>query len=104
VSVFHQIHCLNMIRRSLSASVANPTEFHYLIPQLYRHWDHCFDYVRQALMCAADVTLENLETRADGKTLLASVDGWGTTHMCRDYQGVVEWAAAHRATDDGGID
>lgn len=91
-----------MLRKSLSASVANPTEYSYLIPQLSKHWEHCFDYLRQTLMCAADVTLENLETK--GERLLDRVDGWGTTHMCRDYQGVREWATIHRATDDGGID
>jgi hypothetical protein len=91
-----------MLRKSLSASAANPTEFRYLIPQLSEHWNHCFDYLRQALMCAADVTLEKL--KMDGNTQLESVDGWGTTHMCRDYQEVYRWAAAHRVTDEGGID
>ncbi len=90
-----------MLRKSITASSINPIEFNYLIPQLGAHWDHCFDYLRQALMCTAYLTLETLE---HGGTALAGVDGWGTTHMCRDYQGVLDWAAAHRATDEGGID
>ena len=85
-------------------AVLNPDSFPYIIPQLSRHWEHCFDYLRQVLMCTADTTLENLEQRADGGGLLASVDGWGTTHMCRDYESLVQWAEVHRATDDGGID
>lgn len=54
-------------------------------------------------MCTADVTLENLEKAADGKTLLASVNGWGSTHLCRDFSAVSRWATDHRTTDDGGI-
>jgi len=92
-----------MLRRSLSASVANPLEFSYLVPQLSHHWEHCFDFLRQVLMCTADVTLENLEKAADGKTLLASVNGWGSTHLCRDFSAVSRWATDHRTTDDGGI-
>jgi len=55
-------------------------------------------------MCAADITLENLQESKDGHASLASVDGWGTTHQCRDYDAVKQWAEDHRASDDGGID
>ncbi|KAK3321284.1 hypothetical protein B0T19DRAFT_263126 [Cercophora scortea] len=102
VAVFHQLHCLDMLRRSLIASAANPLEYSYLVPQHSHHWSHCFDYLRQTLMCAADVTYEKLQTKADG-TLLDGVDGWGTTHMCRDYQAVKEWATTHRSSDSEGI-
>ncbi|KAM7212756.1 protein of unknown function (DUF3328) domain containing protein [Rhypophila decipiens] len=106
VSVFHQLHCLNHLRRSLAASAANPLEFQYLVPQLSHHWDHCFDYLRQALMCTADITLESLQEPPKGNKSvpLTSVDGWGTTHLCRDYNVVRMWAESHRAGDDVGID
>lgn len=57
-------------------------------------------------MCAADVTLEDLQDTNDvsGKASLAAVDGWGTTHICRDYEAVKKWAADHRGSDEGGID
>ncbi|PHH90571.1 hypothetical protein CDD83_3258 [Cordyceps sp. RAO-2017] len=50
------------------------------------HIRHCFDYLRQALMCAADTNLEpiNLETRA--------VNGWGVERKCRDYEAIKDWA------------
>ncbi|KAM7205152.1 protein of unknown function (DUF3328) domain containing protein [Naviculisporaceae sp. PSN 640] len=126
VSVFHQLHCLNHLRKSLAASAASPIEYSYLIPQLSRHWDHCFDYLRQSLMCSADITLESLQESSpmangaknkDGSgtpgrsastssmsTPLAGVDGWGTTHLCRDFGVVRTWAEYHRASDDAGID
>ena len=95
-----------MIRRGFAASIKNPTEFFYIIPQLSHHWGHCFDYLRQSLMCAADATLETVETNGNtnGETLLAGVDGWGVTHMCRDYKKLFDWSEEHRATDEGGID
>ena len=62
---------------------------------------HCFDYLRQALMCAADTALEQLQSGEGG--LIAGVDGWGTTHRCRDYQKVSNWATSYRASGEGGI-
>ncbi|PVH68580.1 hypothetical protein DL98DRAFT_440897, partial [Cadophora sp. DSE1049] len=67
------------------------------------HWDHCFDYLRQALMCTADTTLEELERNEVGE-VIGRVDGWGTEHVCRDWEGLKGWAQGHRGTDDGGID
>ena len=65
------------------------------------HMKHCFDYLRQAIMCASDVTLEHLQSGAEG--VIASVDGWGTTHQCRNYQEVSDWATSFRVSGDGGI-
>ena len=65
------------------------------------HMMHCFDYLRQALMCSADTTLERLQSGSEG--LLPSVDGWGTTHECRDFQQVSSWARTNRASPAGGI-
>jgi hypothetical protein len=62
---------------------------------------HCFDYLRQALMCASDTTLETL--RQNGDRVLASVNGWGTTHECKNFEQVRTWTTAHRATNEGGI-
>ncbi|KAK4233593.1 hypothetical protein C8A03DRAFT_19366, partial [Achaetomium macrosporum] len=50
---------------------------------------HCLDYLRQSLMCNADVTLEDLDF-GEGKAL-GSVTGWGTQHMCRDWERLRYW-------------
>jgi hypothetical protein len=62
---------------------------------------HCFDYLRQSLICASDITLEKLQVDKEG--IKPAVDGWGTTHLCRNYEEVSNWAASHRASDSGGI-
>lgn len=59
------------------------------------HLSHCWDYLRQAIMCHADTTLEWLGAPPDdiGST------GWGYEHQCRDYTAVFAYATAHRLTD-----
>jgi hypothetical protein len=64
------------------------------------HLGHCFDYLRQAVMCAADTTLEPTE---DLKSLgVKVVDGWNVTHQCRNYEAVYEFAERHRYLNSSG--
>lgn len=62
------------------------------------HMQHCFDYIRQALICAADPTLEERDDNIGG------VRGWGTVHQCRNFEYLKEWTEAHRYSDEGGIE
>jgi hypothetical protein len=41
------------------------------------HTDHCFDYIRHAILCAADITLE--PAKVDG-----SID-IGESRVCKDW-------------------
>lgn len=53
------------------------------------HLDHCIDHLRQAIMCAGDVTTLSWAWVDDFN---ASV-GYGTIlHTCRDYSAIEEWA------------
>ncbi|KAF7943964.1 hypothetical protein EAE96_010377 [Botrytis aclada] len=105
VSVFHQLHCLGMIRESynsvlmgvrlhihgdedLSDSAAQESE--------KEHISHCFDYLRQAMMCSVDMTIEWAMEMPDGKPPF-TVDGWGITHTCRDWELVLKWMGEHRS-------
>lgn len=45
------------------------------------HVSHCFDFVRQALMCRPDLTLE-WPVKVNGKFLVL---GWESTHQCKDW-------------------
>ena len=47
------------------------------------HPEHCFDYLRQSVMCAADLTLEKARVDPDGHR--RATDGWGTSHVCKDW-------------------
>ena len=61
------------------------------------HLLHCFDYLRQDIMCAADSILELVDV--DG----TSTDGWGSTHQCRDFDALFEWAESNTLGEEDGI-
>ncbi|KAJ6035864.1 hypothetical protein N7540_000143 [Penicillium herquei] len=62
-----------------------------------RHMRHCFDYLRQSLMCAADATLEPVDAALGGVT------GWGAERVCRDYTALAAWATERRASNAQGF-
>ncbi|KAJ5528727.1 hypothetical protein N7527_002120 [Penicillium freii] len=63
------------------------------------HLMHCFDYLRQAIMCFGDTTLEWLPPPPNdtGST------GWGFEHTCRDYNAISEWVEDNRLKTTHGI-
>ena len=65
------------------------------------HITHCFDYIRQGIMCAGDTSLEHA-MKEDGK-IVPDVDGWGVEHECRDFSAICEWAKENRSWDRKGI-
>lgn len=88
-SLFHELHCLIHLRTyafTLRASISqeNPQEiFDMVLARDEDHVYHCFDYIRQALMCAGDMTVEWPREEADGSRV--AVDGWGIKHQCKDW-------------------
>ncbi|KAK1139856.1 hypothetical protein N8T08_011101 [Aspergillus melleus] len=82
VKVFHQLHCLKVMRRS----------FHDLrtdgeSPIPVGHVEHCLDSLRQDLMCAADDTpMPSLE--------LLNGSGEGQMMQCKDFDKIVAWTQA----------
>lgn len=61
------------------------------------HLQHCFDYLRRALMCAADTNLEVINPETDATT------GWGSQRVCRDYDSVMKWAESWANSTAAGI-
>ncbi|KAE8149709.1 hypothetical protein BDV25DRAFT_140557 [Aspergillus avenaceus] len=103
LSGIHQMHCLGVIYNATlshhepeqpsTAGVMTHTE----------HIGHCVDYLRQAIMCASDSSLElATELHTDGK-VLKSVDGWNTTHQCRDWDSLYNFASEYRLGEYEGI-
>ncbi|KAM4057532.1 hypothetical protein HRG_010741 [Hirsutella rhossiliensis] len=82
---FHQIHCLNMIRRALRPDYypMNDPE-----PVFKTHINHCVDYVRQALMCNIDVTplLVTWNERMN-----RPMPNFQALHTCRNFAKVKSW-------------
>ncbi|EGP91139.1 uncharacterized protein MYCGRDRAFT_89178 [Zymoseptoria tritici IPO323] len=53
------------------------------------HVYHCFDYLRQSLMCAGDTALEGADPASNGTT---GTHGLGVTHVCKDWDALMEMA------------
>ncbi|QUC21790.1 uncharacterized protein UV8b_06026 [Ustilaginoidea virens] len=94
VAVFHQLHCLYMAREGFYSAVEGNVN-----KVSSAHLTHCFDYLRQTIMCFGDTTLEWLPAPPNdiGST------GWGFEHTCRDYGAIAEWAEQNRLKTTFGI-
>lgn len=55
------------------------------------HIAHCFEYLRQTLICVADTNIEQIDPDAGGVT------GWGVERRCGDYDEVVQWATTWKS-------
>jgi len=63
--------------------------------ELGPHIEHCFDYLRQAVLCHADLSLEPW-VEDDGMTRKPKgSSGWGTLHQCRNWDNVLRWVDIH---------
>lgn len=97
VEVFHHLHCLNVLRQ-YTWKDSYPDD---MIPSLFKlntpvvaraHADHCIDTLRQALMCAADVTpyLVYKAEPAPGSHVAARED-FQAYHKCRNFDHLLDW-------------
>ncbi|KAI1163132.1 hypothetical protein F5B18DRAFT_351918 [Nemania serpens] len=93
-STTHQLHCLFAIVQTYSGLTSGhgiPDDHHW-------HMIHCFDYMRQAIMCSADMALEGLETTFPDHN--GGSDGWDSKHVCKDWSQVKSYLESVRAYDD----
>ncbi|CAI7594164.1 unnamed protein product [Penicillium viridicatum] len=94
VAVFHQLHCLYMTREGYYSALEGNVD-----QVSAAHLMHCFDYLRQTIMCFGDTTLEWLPPPPNdtGST------GWGFEHTCRDYNAISKWVEDNRLKTTHGI-
>jgi hypothetical protein len=87
VALYHQLHCLSVIRRDyfdlVEGVLNNRTNLSTLADKQIEmfHNRHCLDYIRQTLKCIADMTLEWKRTEPDGSRI--QVDGMHIPHECK---------------------
>ncbi|TVY84304.1 Oxidase ustYa [Lachnellula suecica] len=91
ISMFHQLHCIASLKAAFESKSHDSKKF--------EHLGHCFDYLRQGVMCAGDMTLEPAYKLGDAK----GVNGWNVEHQCKDYEAMKEVARAHRYLNNTGI-
>lgn len=98
-SVTHQLHCLYTVieaYNTLQLSVENPGYVGAI--KMPWHINHCFEYIRQAIMCAGDVALEGAATTFPPDDVTGEdrggSDGWDAKHVCKDYSQVYSYLEA----------
>ncbi|KAM7192632.1 protein of unknown function (DUF3328) domain containing protein [Rhypophila sp. PSN 637] len=85
LNVFHQMHYLNMLRKRVYSKDDYPPD-HELMG--IEHLEHCYDALRQSLMCSADIT--PLPWQWVGKEQQAK-EVARVVHTCRDFEALRTW-------------
>ncbi|CRL21313.1 DNA-directed DNA polymerase, family B, conserved site [Penicillium camemberti] len=95
LEVFHQLHCLNSLRRL----IYNTSTFTKGV-NAEMHMDHCIDYLRQSIMCHSDVTPLVHIPRPGGSRNngTAWIPNFAVKHTCRDFWKIHEWAAQYNTS------
>ncbi|EGD95848.1 hypothetical protein TESG_03312 [Trichophyton tonsurans CBS 112818] len=106
VAVFHELHCLHtiwiayhiLLDRNQAAKEGRPPDPFLGQTTLVSpsHMGHCADYLRQAIMCAADTNLEQIDKNGNS-------DGWNMIRTCRDFDGVHSWSSSWANTTERGV-
>ncbi|EAT79712.1 hypothetical protein SNOG_12912 [Parastagonospora nodorum SN15] len=99
VSFYHQLHCLHMLQlqyfktKHELAILRNNSVENTLIDTVGQqnvvHLEHCFDYMVQSILCAADTNLEPPDP------ILDETNGYGFERSCRDHKGIHNWMERH---------
>jgi len=96
LSMYHQLHCLESLRLAL-LGVRPHNEFlnEGTKEKVWTvdHVAHCLNYLRQTILCAADLTLEPEVVDGSGDV----GQGLGVTHVCRDWSVVNDYAERNAA-------
>ncbi|CAK7198510.1 hypothetical protein SEUCBS139899_001171 [Sporothrix eucalyptigena] len=107
LDVFHQLHCLNMIRMALRpdhykghTALQDRTFSRHedADEELFGtdHIDHCMDSIRQSLMCNADTSVLVWSWDAATRANIPHVD---VAHVCKNFDKIRSWAFVHSAHD-----
>ncbi|KAJ7203063.1 hypothetical protein GGX14DRAFT_399032 [Mycena pura] len=96
-AVYHQLHCINMVRwayRGTRDGVFKTADAHVTA---FGHANHCFDLLRQSVLCKADTTLMPVPAAS------ARSDETGTAvvRRCRNAAQILEFAQGNQAFWDG---
>ncbi|KAK2616239.1 hypothetical protein QQS21_000874 [Conoideocrella luteorostrata] len=91
VEVFHQIHCLNELRKEMNY------DYYYKSPpdELHRsHKAHCLHMLLQSLMCTADVgiiTHNWVHNNKIPEPKIRPMPDFNVVKKCADFDGLLNW-------------
>jgi hypothetical protein len=72
--------------------ISNGTKFGFNGVRNDKHANHCFEYLRNQLLCMGDMTLEGSQSVLDAT-------GKAQAHMCRNMDEAKAWIEERRVDD-----
>ncbi|KAI0067444.1 hypothetical protein BV25DRAFT_1819781, partial [Artomyces pyxidatus] len=84
VAMFHQLHCLWYLRSELTNTI-EPN---------WPHVQHCFNLLRNAVLCRPDLTLE----AGDFTLRNFTEERTGASHVCRDWEALYDEMVMNRVS------
>ncbi|KAH6646001.1 hypothetical protein BKA67DRAFT_582944 [Truncatella angustata] len=94
LDVYHQLHCLNDLRETFAKLATSDQKKLNHLEEMHKF--HCIDSIRQSLMCNADISLVHWYWKEESQKHFPSAV---TTHVCRKWSKIEEWAISHRLND-----
>ncbi|KAH8592567.1 hypothetical protein B0O99DRAFT_517225, partial [Bisporella sp. PMI_857] len=101
LEIFHQIHCLDMIRKFVHFDYYKKHDEKWAKGQLLvQHADHCIDMLREVLNCRSDTGLVMYHWV---KGYEDPIPDFSTVHTCRDPEEALHWTKARAVQLTQGI-
>ena len=99
LDVFHQLHCLNSLRKLAYPDVYKmdlTSDSEEAADNIY-HMEHCYEQLRQSLQCSSDISTIYWEWSVKQQKMFGNVK---TTHTCKNFEKIRDWAVEHKAETD----
>lgn len=99
LDVFHQLHCLNMMRKLVYPDVykTDLKPGSEVADDNIYHMEHCYEQLRQSIQCSSDISTIYWEWSPEKNKNFGNLK---TTHTCRDFEKIRAWAVQHKLTED----
>ncbi|KAF8319623.1 hypothetical protein DL93DRAFT_2053465, partial [Clavulina sp. PMI_390] len=89
MDVFHQLHCLNALRKTLYPERYPTNNLTFGIGSHVEHLDHCANSIRQSLMCNADMTPIRWKWNPRARV---SDPHFTNVHTCKNWDRISDFA------------
>ena len=95
LEVFHQLHCLNLLRMSTYPDYYPKlwwSDTNDKPEKVRAHLDHCIEILRMNLMCLSDVNVFTFHKQPGKEGYWPDYE---SHHVCRNFEKIKDWANAN---------
>ncbi|KAJ4388526.1 hypothetical protein N0V93_005984 [Gnomoniopsis smithogilvyi] len=101
IAIFHQLHCLHALAeefKGLITTIEAGRPGDGVGSDRIEHIQHCLAYLKESLVCCGDTAYEGQSSITD----LPSTSGFGSYHVCRNFQQIFTLSEDRRVTNMAG--